>query len=115
MDVLGQIMKQFNIDPAKAQEAWAIAKEMGAGVKTKQQAMKLLAEKGIDRNALVRIGEYLDHPAAAGLAKFTGVNLPAIKRDFNSLLGETSSGASITPVNNGSDPLAKYRKGYKQL
>lgn len=114
MDVLAQVMKQFNIDPSKAQEAWKIAKEMGAGVQTKQQAMKLLAEKGIDRNALVKIGGYLDHPAAAGLAKFTGVNLPAIKRDFNSLLGDTAP-TSVSQTGKADDALVKYRKGYKQL
>lgn len=115
MDVLAQVMKQFNINPEKAQEAWKIAKEMGAGVQTKQQAMKLLAEKGIDRQTLVKIGGYLDHPAAAGLAKFTGVNLPAIKRDFNSLLSDTAPTNTTTTTNNGDDPLAKYRKGFKQL
>lgn len=113
MDVMSQMMKQFNINPEKAQQAWSIAKEMGAGAHTKQQALKLLQEKGIDRNALMRIGEYLNHPAASGLASMAGVNINKIKQDFNSLLGSQSN---IHPSNSkGVDPLNKYRNGLKQL
>lgn len=112
MDVT-QILKQFNIDPDKAQQAWAVAKQMGAGVHTKEQALKVLAEKGIDSNALNKIGGYLNSPMAGIVASMTGVNLEKVRADFNSLIGSAPT-TKITPVDT-SDKLTKYKNALRQL
>jgi len=109
MDVT-QILKQFNIDPVKAQQAWATAKEMGAGVQTKEQAMKLLADKGIDNQALQKIGTYINSPMANIVASMAGVNIDKVRTDFNALLGGSSQNKT-TPV----DRLSKYKNGLRQL
>lgn len=116
MDVQ-KIMQALNVNPQmrdKAMQAWQTANEMGQGVHTKQEALKLLAEKGIDRNALQKVGSYINHPLAGVAAKMAGVNLERIREDFNSLLNDTQT--TITPVKpNNNDPLAKYKNSLHQL
>ena len=102
-----QILKQLNINPQQAMQAWQTAQKMGAGVKTKEQAMKVLAEKGIDNNALQKIGTYINSPIADMVGSMMGVNVAKVRKDFNSLLGENSSTSN--------NSLEKYRKGLKQL
>lgn len=109
MDVT-KILKQFNIDPDKAQQAWATAKEMGAGVHTKEQALKVLADKGIDNQALQKIGTYINSPAATMVASMAGVNIEKVRADFNALTGGTPQ-SKTTPI----DRLSKYKNGLRQL
>ena len=104
-----QILKQLNINPQQAMKAWSMAQQMGAGVKTKEQAMKLLAEKGIDKNQLQKIGSYINSPMADMVGNMAGVNITKIRQDFNSLL-EDKPTTTITPVS-----LDKYKKGLQQL
>lgn len=112
MDI-AQMMKQFNINPQQAKQAWAAAQQMGAGVKTKEQAMKLLAEKGIDQGTLQKIGSYINSPMADMLGGMMGVNVEKVRKDFNSLLNDKPSNVTTTSV--GSDILSKYKNGLKQL
>lgn len=107
MDLM-QILKQYNIDINQAQQAWSAAKQMASGVQTKEQAIKLLNQKGIDRAALEKIGGYINSPIADIVAKATNVNIDKVRRDFNSFVG----GQNSTTSNNSLD---KYRKGLKQL
>lgn len=106
MDLM-QLLKQYNIDPNQAQQAWSKAKQMASNVHTKEQALNLLSSKGIDKNTLEKIGGYINSPIADIVAKATNVNIDKVRRDFNSLVGENS-----TKSNNSLD---KYRKGLKQL
>ena len=110
MDVM-QILKQLNINPQQAQKAWAMAQQMGAGVKTKEQAMKVLAEKGIDKAQLQKMSAYINSPMADMIGNMAGVNVAKIRQDFNSLL-EDKPTTVITPVDNS---LSKYKKGLQQL
>jgi len=112
MDIT-QMMKQFNINPQQAKQAWAAAQQMGAGVKTKEQAMKLLAEKGIDQCTLQKIGGYINSPMADMLGGMMGVNVEKVRKDFNSLLNDKPS--NVPAISGSSDILSKYRKGLKQL
>jgi ABC-type oligopeptide transport system substrate-binding subunit len=112
MDI-AQMMKQFNINPQQAKQVWAAAQQMGAGVKTKEQAMKLLAEKGIDQGTLQKIGGYINSPMADMLGGMMGVNVEKVRKDFNSLLNDKSS--NVPTISGSSDILSKYRKGLKQL
>lgn len=98
-------MKQFNINPQQATQAWGIAKQMGAGIKTKEQAMRMLAEKGIDQNALAQIGSYINSPMADVLGGAMGVNITKVRQDFNSLVNNAPS----------NDLLAKYKNGLRQV
>ena len=109
MDVM-QIMKQLNINPQQAKQAWQMAQQMGAGVKTKEQAMKVLAEKGIDNNALNKIGGYINSPMADMVGSIMGVNVAKVRKDFNSLLNNAPA-----PTSGGNDALSKYKQGLKQL
>ena len=113
MDVT-QILKQFNVDPDKAQQAWAVAKQMGAGVHTKEQALKVLADKGIDKNALNKISGYLKSPMAGVVASMAGGTLEKIRADFNSLIGSAPT-TKTTSVDTSSDKLAKYKNALRQL
>lgn len=108
MDVM-QIMKQLNINPQQAKQAWQMAQQMGAGVKTKEQAMKVLAEKGIDNNALNKISGYINSPMADMVGSIMGINVAKVRKDFNSLLNNTPTATG------GSDVLSKYKNGLKQL
>jgi hypothetical protein len=111
MDVQ-QILKQLNINPQQAMKAWSMAQQMGAGVKTKEQAMRVLAEKGIDKAKLQQIGTYINSPMADMIGSMAGVNVTKIRQDFNSLL-EDKPATTITPIN--SDAMSKYKNGLKQL
>lgn len=103
-------MKQLNINPQQAQQAWKIAKDMGVGVHTKEQALNLLKQKGIDNPTLEKIGSYINSPMADMAASVMNVNINKVRQDFNSLVG--SGNVKTTPKN---DNLTKYRNGYKQL
>lgn len=80
---------------------------MGVGVHTKEQALSLLQQKGIDRQTLEKIGGYINSPMADMAAGVMNVNIQKVRQDFNSLLNGKST--------NNTDVLSKYRNGYKQL
>lgn len=112
---MAQILKQFNIDPMQAQQAWKAAQQMGAGVQTKEQALKLLASKGIDYNALKKMSAYINHPLAGMAAQMAGVNIEKVRKDFDNLINTGAGTNKITPAVKGGDILSKYKQGYKQL
>lgn len=102
---------------AKAQQAWQEAQRLGKNVHTKQDAINLLASKGIDKKALTKVGKFIDNPLAGIAAKMVGVNIDNIRKDFNSLLGSTEENNTMPSVKPSSKTtlLDKYRNGLKQL
>lgn len=131
-----QILNSLNVNPAmqnKVMQAWQAASEMSAGVHTKEQALGVLRNNGVDGGAMKKISKYINHPMAGVAAKMVGVNITELRSDFNSLaelLGTsspqvpttsnaqapTSASTKITPIStSGNDPLAKYKNGLQQL
>lgn len=98
-------------------DAWSQAQQMGSGVKTKQDALNLLANKGIDAKKLETVGKYLNHPMANVIAGFAGVNIDKVRKDFASLSGSSSTEVQQPKTNNvnSTGVIDKYRKGLKQL
>lgn len=74
-------------------------------MQTKEQAMRILTEKGIDQNALNKISNYINSPMADMLGSVMGVDVNKVRQDFNSLV-------NTTPNN---DLLAKYKNGLRQV
>lgn len=108
-----QIAKMFNLNGdtvSRVVQAWTTAQQMGAGVHSKQDALKLLTEKGIDAKQLETVNKYLYHPMAGVVAQMAGVNLEKVRNDFKNL-----TSAPTTTVRPASDSLAKYKQGLKQL
>ena len=121
------ILNQLNVNPQmqnKVMSAYQTATELAAGVQTKEQALSVLKQNGIDRNAMQKISKYLNNPLATMAAGFADVNINKVRSHFNILMDmmgasntqETTSelqaptsGITIT------DPLAKYKNGLRQL
>jgi len=114
----------------KVLQAWQAASEMSVGVHTKEQALGVLRNNGVDGGAMQKISKYINHPLAGVAAKMAGVNIVKFREDFNSLtdlLGTNSpqvptsniqapTSTKITPIStSGNDPLAKYKNGLQQL
>lgn len=99
------IAKMMNLNPQQVLQAWSAAQKMGAGVKTREQALNLLAKNGIDIQVFE---QYINHPMASMVASMTGVNLEQIKKDYYSLKGGNSPKVTNTSIE-------KYRQGFKQL
>lgn len=121
------ILNQLNVNPqmqSKVMSAYQTATELAAGVQTKEQALNVLKQNGIDRNAMQKISKYLNHPLATMAAGFADVNISKVRSHFNILMDmmgtsgtqEISSGlqAPTSEVTSG-DPLAKYKNGLRQL
>lgn len=124
------ILNQLNVNPQmqnKIMTAWQTASEMSAGVQTKEQAINVLKQNGIDRKAMQKISKYLNHPFATMAAGFADVNISKVRSHFNMLMdmvGEgtndvqapTSASTKTTQIStSGNDPLAKYKQGLRQL
>lgn len=114
-----KVLQTLNLNSETANrvmEAWKQAEQMGSGVNTKQEALNLLASKGIDAQKLEAVGKYLNHPMANIVAGVAGVNLDRVRKDFSSLTNATHT--TVTKVNNQNNPIGvmdKYRKGLNQL
>lgn len=122
------ILNQLNVNPQmqnKIMTAWQTASEMSAGVQTKEQALNVLKQNGIDRNAMQKISKYLNHPLATMAAGFADVNISKVRSHFNMLMDMVGEGTNdvqaptstkTTQIStSGNDPLAKYKQGLRQL
>lgn len=122
------ILNQLNVNPQmqnKIMTAWQTASEMSAGVQTKEQALGVLKQNGIDRKALEKISKYINHPMATMAANFADVNIGKVRSHFNILMDMMGEGTTQAPTTgatkitqiptNGDDPLAKYKIGLRQL
>ena len=124
------ILNQLNVNPQmqnKVMSAYKTAAELSAGVQTKEQALNVLKQNGIDRQAMQKISKYLNHPLATMAAGFADVNISKVRNHFNILMdmmGEgtsdvqapTSVNTKVTQIStSGNDPLAKYKQGLRQL
>lgn len=99
----------------RVMEAWRQAEQMGSGVRTKQEALNLLASKGIDAQKLETVGKYLNHPMANIVAGVAGVNIDKVRQDFSSLSGGVNNQRTTTKTKNSIGVIDKYRKGLNQL
>ena len=121
------ILNQLNVNPQmqnKVMSAYQTATELAAGVQTKEQALSVLKQNGIDRNAMQKISKYLNHPLATMAAGFADVNINKVRSHFNILMDmmgasntqeTTSELQAPTSGITSTDPLAKYKTGLRQL
>ena len=121
------ILNQLNVSPEmqnKVISAYQTASELAAGVQTKEQALSVLKQNGVDRNAMQKISKYLNHPLATMAAGFADININKVRSHFNILMDAmgTSSTQETTselqaPTSGitSTDPLAKYKNGLRQL
>lgn len=122
------ILNQLNVNPqmqSKVMSAYQTATELAAGVQTKEQALNVLKQNGIDRQAMQKISKYLNHPLATMAAGFADVNISKLRSHFNILMDLMGSSEQRTPAGgitkitqvstSGIDPLEKYKNGLRQL
>ena len=122
------ILNQLNVNPqmqSKVMSAYQTATELAAGVQTKEQALNVLKQNGIDRQAMQKISKYLNHPLATMAAGFADVNISKVRSHFNILMDLMGSSEQQTPADgitkitqvstSGIDPLEKYKNGLRQL
>ena len=122
------ILNQLNVNPqmqSKVMSAYKTAAELSAGVQTKEQALSVLKQNGIDRQAMQKISKYLNHPLATMAAGFADVNISKVRSHFNILMDLMGSSEQQTPAGgitkitqvstSGIDPLEKYKNGLRQL
>ena len=121
------ILNQLNVNPQmqnKVMSAYQTTTELAAGVQTKEQALSVLKQNGIDRNAMQKISKYLNHPLATMAAGFADVNINKVRSHFNILMDmmgasntqeTTSELQAPTSGITSTDPLAKYKNGLRQL
>ena len=122
------ILNQLNVNPQmqnKVMSAYKTAAELSAGVQTKEQALNVLKQNGIDRQAMQKISKYLNHPLATMAAGFADVNINKVRNHFNILMDMMGEGTTQAPSvgatkitqipTSGNDPLAKYKNGLQQL
>ncbi|MBR5172783.1 MAG: hypothetical protein IKW14_05245 [Phascolarctobacterium sp.] len=122
------ILNQLNVNPqmqSKVMSAYKTAAELSAGVQTKEQALNVLKQNGIDRQAMQKISKYLNHPLATMAAGFADVNISKVRSHFNILMDLMGSSEQQTPAGgitkitqvstSGIDPLEKYKNGLRQL
>ena len=122
------ILNQLNVNPqmqSKVMSAYKTAAELSAGVQTKEQALNVLKQNGIDPKAMQKISKYLNHPLATMAAGFADVNISKVRSHFNILMDLMGSSEQQTPAGgitkitqvstSGIDPLEKYKNGLRQL
>ena len=122
------ILNQLNVNPqmqSKVMSAYQTATELAAGVQTKEQALNVLKQNGIDRQAMQKISKYLNHPLATMAAGFADVNISKVRSHFKILMDLMGSSEQQTPAGgitkitqvstSGIDPLEKYKNGLRQL
>lgn len=121
------ILNQLNVSPEmqnKVISAYQTASELAAGVQTKEQALSVLKQNGVDRNAMQKISKYLNHPLATMAAGFADININKVRSHFNILMdamGTCSTQGKPSELQvpasgmASTDPLAKYKNGLRQL
>lgn len=93
------VAKFLNLSPEKTtalEKAWSVASTAAAGVNSREDAMKVLAEKNIGDDVLEKAVGYLNSPVASIASKMTGIDIDRIRSDINSLRSNTSASQSFT-------------------
>ncbi len=112
------VAKWLNLSPERAtalEKAWNVASTVAAGVHSKEDAIKVLAERNIGGDVLEKAAGYLDNPVADLAAKAAGINLAQMKNDINSLRGAQSNMMSAPPPQQQDTQMDILRRGLQQL
>lgn len=78
----------------------------GRQVNTRNEALKVLNEFGVQQDFLVKLRGMVNNPLAATLCKLGGIDKTALLRDLESLRGNSPTTAVNSPVN---DDLGRFR------
>ena len=119
----GTIAKWLNLPPEKQtalEKAWELATVAAQGVNSREDAMRVLAEKNIGADILDKAAGYLNNPIASVAAQAMGINLDKMRQDINSLRGVTSVAFNAAPqqqqqASNLDAQIDALRKGLQQL
>lgn len=91
------------------QSAWTEAQRLSGSVNSFSTAKQALQAVGMGSEAIQRAGKLLNSPMAAIVAKACGANINEARNAINSLLGHTSTVASIP------SDIARLKAGLQQL
>jgi hypothetical protein len=119
----GSIAKWLNLPPEKQtalEKAWEVATVAAQGVNSREDAMRVLAEKNIGADILDKAAGYLNNPIASVAAQAIGINLDKMRQDINSLRGVTSVAFNAASqqqqqASNLDAQIDALRKGLQQL
>lgn len=109
------VAKMLNLSQEKTtalEKAWNIASTVAAGVNSREDAVRVLAEKNIGDDILDKANSYLDNPLAGIAAQMTGINLDKIRSDINSL---RNTDTSLQPVQQEDAQIDILKRGLQQL
>lgn len=109
------VAKMLNLSPEKAaalEKAWSVASAAAAGVNSREDAMRVLAEKNIGNDILDKANSYLNNPLAGIAAQAAGINLDKIRNDINSL---RNTGTPSQPVQQVDAQMDILKRGLQQL
>lgn len=121
---VGTIAKWLNLPPEKQialEKAWEVASVAAQGVSSREDAMRVLAEKNIGANILDKAAGYLNNPIASVAAQAMGINLDKMRQDINSLRGATGAAFNALPPQQQQQAssldaqMDALRKGLQQL
>lgn len=116
---VGTIAKWLNLPPEKQtalEKAWEVASVAAQGVNSREDAMRVLAEKNIGADILNKAAGYLNNPIASVAAQTMGINLDKMRQDINSLRSATGTTFNASPQQQQqTSSLDALRKGLQQL
>lgn len=120
---VGTIAKWLNLPPEKQtalEKAWEVASVAAQGVSSREDAMRVLAEKNIGADILDKAANYLNNPIASVAAQTMGINLNKMRQDINSLRSATGTTFNASPqqqqqTNSLDAQMDALRKGLQQL
>lgn len=121
---VGTIAKWLNLPPEKQialEKAWEVASVAAQGVSSREDAMRVLAEKNIGADILDKAAGYLNNPIASVAAQTMGINLDKMRQDINSLRGATGAAFNASPPQQQQQAssldaqMDALRKGLQQL
>lgn len=120
----GTIAQFLKLSPEKTaalEKAWGVASAAAQGVNSREDAMRVLAEKNIGADILDKAAGYLNNPIASVAAQAMGINLDKMRQDINSLRGTTGAAFNASPpqqqqqANSLDAQMDALRKGLQQL
>ena len=113
---VGTIAKWLNLPPEKQtalEKAWEVASVAAQGVNSREDAMRVLAEKNIGADILNKAAGYLNNPIASVAAQTMGINLDKMRQDINSL--RNASPQQQQQTSSLDAQMDALRKGLQQL
>lgn len=100
----------LGLDKSKLGSAYKQASSMAQGVRSKQDAMRILSQAGVDRSFLDKVDSTIRHnPLAGRIASMAGVDLDEIEHGLDELQGGGGVGPHAPQDKATDDRIARMR------